>query len=246
MVTEYAFKGSSQRYLFQYVRGLVREWFVVTAKIDQKMYRMLSGIYIIGEKREDVIVMKGELNKRLCMAPGFTIIEVVIVVTIIGILSAIATPVFLKWLPGIRLKGAARDLFGDMQATRMVAVKNNKNTAITFDPGNDRYLICNNWDKSTNSCNVPTRTVDLSSLKSGIGFGHGNATKEIDDPASTSIPDDVTYTSPDNIVVFTRQGGVESAGYVYLDHEEGTTTYVVGGLISGAIKVKRWGGGSWQ
>lgn len=194
--------------------------------------------------------MKYKLKNRQINAAGFTLVEVIVVIAVIGILSAIAIPNFLKWVPGIRLKGAARDLYGNMQATKMVAVKTNKNTAITFDPANQRYLICNNWDTGTTACTVPQQIVDLGSLPNGIGFGHGNATKQANSAGSAftalSPDDSVSYTSPTNIVVFNPQGGCNNAGYVYLDHETATTTYVVGSLITGAIKLKRWNGSIWQ
>ncbi len=63
---------------------------------------------------------------------GFTLIEVLIVIAMIGILSAIAIPNYINWLPNYRLKGAARDLYSNMQKVKLEAVKRNTDVGIAF------------------------------------------------------------------------------------------------------------------
>ena len=73
---------------------------------------------------------------------GFTAMELMVVIAIIGIMAAIAIPGFSTWLPNYRLKTAARDLYSNMQKTKVGAIKSNSDWAIVFDPANKRYRIC--------------------------------------------------------------------------------------------------------
>lgn len=63
---------------------------------------------------------------------GFSLIELIIILGMISVVSAIAFPSFMKWLPNYRLKAAVRDLYSNMQKAKTVAVKTNQNVLIEF------------------------------------------------------------------------------------------------------------------
>jgi prepilin-type N-terminal cleavage/methylation domain-containing protein len=60
---------------------------------------------------------------------GFTLIEIMIAVAIVGIGSAIAVPSYLQWNARYELRQAASELQSNLVQTRMVA--KNRNTAMT-------------------------------------------------------------------------------------------------------------------
>jgi type IV fimbrial biogenesis protein FimT len=67
------------------------------------------------------------LDKR-----GFTLIEMMIVIAIIGIVAAIAAPNLANYMAQRRLNGAARMVMSDLMAARMLAVAQNRNVQVSF------------------------------------------------------------------------------------------------------------------
>ncbi len=71
---------------------------------------------------------------------GFTLIELMILIAIMGIFAGIAIPNFLSYLPKSRLNGAARQVMGDLMAARMKAVSQNTMVTVAWD-SNHEYKI---------------------------------------------------------------------------------------------------------
>jgi len=64
---------------------------------------------------------------------GFTLVETIVVMAIIGIASAIAIPQMGVLVDGYRLDGAARLIWADLQNARMTAIKENRSISAQFD-----------------------------------------------------------------------------------------------------------------
>jgi prepilin-type N-terminal cleavage/methylation domain-containing protein len=72
---------------------------------------------------------------------GISIIEVMVVISIIAILSAIAVPNYINWLPKYRLSTSARDVLSDLEYARGTAIKVNASVIVEFDTVNNTYRL---------------------------------------------------------------------------------------------------------
>ena len=83
---------------------------------------------------------------------GFTLIEMMIVIAIMGIFAGIAIPNYLSYMPKHRLNGAARQVMGDLMAARMQAVS--QNTTVTVAYVSDRKYKISTEEKTINYSDV--------------------------------------------------------------------------------------------
>jgi prepilin-type N-terminal cleavage/methylation domain-containing protein len=67
---------------------------------------------------------------------GFTIIEVIIVMIVVAIMTALSFPSFLTWYQNARYKGAARDVASILREARMRAISVNRQHRVEFDIDN--------------------------------------------------------------------------------------------------------------
>ena len=65
------------------------------------------------------------------MRSGFTIIELMTTLVILGILVTIAIPSFNDLIVGTRIKGAASDIYGALTFARSEAIKRNANVTVS-------------------------------------------------------------------------------------------------------------------
>ncbi len=91
---------------------------------------------------------------------GFTLTEVMIVIAIIGIMTTITVPSILSSLPDIRLRGAARDLYGVIMKAKGEAAKRNSNCTLVFNQiiGGTTFAYVLFEDNNPATCTVGGRS----------------------------------------------------------------------------------------
>jgi prepilin-type N-terminal cleavage/methylation domain-containing protein len=69
---------------------------------------------------------------------GFSLIEVLIVVVIIGVMAAVIAPAVMRYLRTYRLQAAAQSVAGEIQTARIKAISKNVNLGVIFGVNTDR------------------------------------------------------------------------------------------------------------
>jgi type II secretion system protein H len=103
---------------------------------------------------------------------GFTLVELMIVIAIIGILSAVSLYGWLGYQNNVNLKTAAGEVMADIASCKQRSVSEGVNYCIQFTDGSPNYSI------NASSCTTPTQTQakNLTSFGSGLTVSTTNFT----------------------------------------------------------------------
>ncbi|MCI5126898.1 MAG: prepilin-type N-terminal cleavage/methylation domain-containing protein [Candidatus Electrothrix sp. AUS3] len=169
---------------------------------------------------------------------GFSFVELMVVIALIGILSALSIPSILRGLPEKRLKAAARNVYADLQKARLLAVKKNKKITVRFNES-DRYYYFDEDESGTGfkKWNADEMRGDLADYGQVI-YGKGGAVKNWNnDPINNVVP----YQD----LAFNPVGTTKNRS-VYLQSPGHDVCYAITTTIYGAIKIRRFNGVSWD
>lgn len=102
---------------------------------------------------------------------GFSLFELLVVVAIIAVVSAIVTPQIIGWRNSAKLRGTVDNLKGDLEMAKIQAVKENSFVSVLFDPDGYRVFVdrADPWVEDGND-----RLLTARRLPAGVSFDTGN------------------------------------------------------------------------
>ena len=101
------------------------EWLSSCPKRHVPCVRGTGAMGVLGQNRTD------DMLEKKYRESGFTLIEVMIVVAIIGIASALAVPNYLQWKAQYDLREAVSVLSSNLNLARIVAMNRNRQATVT-------------------------------------------------------------------------------------------------------------------
>lgn len=172
---------------------------------------------------------------------GWTILELMVVIGVLGIMGAFAIPGYLKGMPLRRLKADAMDIASNLKYAKMKAVQRNVQVGLYFNDtgavvnGVDPHAYCvyedtggtaNEFDGTDGllKSNIP--------LRGGIQFDSANWTINDDNPNKNTI-----ILLPNGSAKFGPNASVSNTGTVALSNGSQARSIVVA-TITGRIQIQ--------
>lgn len=106
---------------------------------------------------------------------GWSLLEMLIAVAILGILVAVAIPNFQIWMVKQRTRDNMAELEGDLQFARVTAINRNQAVTVLFDAAARQYTLFVDTDRSLTLNGTETALL-VRTLNSGVSLSQVNAT----------------------------------------------------------------------
>ena len=156
---------------------------------------------------------------------GFTLTELTVTLSVLGIMTAISVPSYISWLPRHRLQTSARQIYDDLNLAKIRAVKDNTDAVVTFSTANDTYTAFLDLDGNGNPDDgAATILRNNATLENGINITGANTCEFNNRGLFTAGPSQIDLTNPTGIIMR-------------------VTVNTVGGI---SISMSRDGGATWS
>jgi type IV fimbrial biogenesis protein FimT len=181
------------------------------------------------------------ISRSLLGRDGWTVLELMVVIGIIGILGALAIPGFLKGMPLRRLKADAMDLTSNMKYAKMKAVQRNEKVGLYFNNGGtavngvDPRAYCVYVDSGSTVDQFDSTDSRLKvniSLRGGVQFNGASWTINDDNPNKNTV-----IFLPNGSAIFGPVASVSNTGSVVITNGTETRSIVVA-TITGRIQIQ--------
>ena len=167
---------------------------------------------------------------------GFTLVELLVLLTLLAILVGFSSTAMMKYLPRADLKYAARTIASICQHARMEAIKRNAPVEVRFNSADQSCTML------VDNGAVIAKRFSFSEIKrGGINFGHGTATRNPKNTANIA-----SNLPPGNIFSFNGRGRTTDLGTVYIQNTAGHSMAIVIESMAGSVRVWSWQGSTWK